>query len=170
MDCNSAGECRWSNELPRGMNMDVYEAIIARRTVRDFHDREIDLEIIERILDAGKLRTLPALFPFRVGGGHCPAPDPPRPKLPWHPRERRGYSKPRAGFLPHDKPCTIPERCPAPSSRQRGRPFPRNRGTRCRPPSRSAYWRAPAAISKCRPRDTHGTPPLRPAWTRLAGD
>ena len=33
--------------------MDVYEAIFARRTVRDFQDREIDLEIIERILDAG---------------------------------------------------------------------------------------------------------------------
>ena len=33
--------------------MDVYEAIFARRTVRDFQDREIDLESIERILDAG---------------------------------------------------------------------------------------------------------------------
>ena len=33
--------------------MDVYEAILTRRTVRDFQDREIDLEIIERILDAG---------------------------------------------------------------------------------------------------------------------
>jgi nitroreductase len=35
------------------MNMGVYEAILTRRTVRDFQDREIDLEIIERILDAG---------------------------------------------------------------------------------------------------------------------
>jgi nitroreductase len=36
-----------------GMNMDVYEAILARRTVRDFQDREIELAIIGRILDAG---------------------------------------------------------------------------------------------------------------------
>jgi len=41
------------NKPPGGVNMDVYEAIFARRTVRDFQDREIDLESIERILDAG---------------------------------------------------------------------------------------------------------------------
>jgi nitroreductase len=33
--------------------MDVYEAIFSRRTVRDFQDSEIDLEVVERILDAG---------------------------------------------------------------------------------------------------------------------
>jgi nitroreductase len=33
--------------------MDVYEAIAARRTIRDFADRPIDREILLRILDAG---------------------------------------------------------------------------------------------------------------------
>jgi len=33
--------------------METYAAISARRTVRDFSDREIDTEIIERIIDAG---------------------------------------------------------------------------------------------------------------------
>ena len=33
--------------------MNVYDAINARRTVRDFKDQEIDFEIIKRILDAG---------------------------------------------------------------------------------------------------------------------
>jgi nitroreductase len=35
------------------MNMDIYEAIYARRTVRDFKAQEIDLEIIKKILQAG---------------------------------------------------------------------------------------------------------------------
>jgi nitroreductase len=33
--------------------MDMYEAIFSRRTVRDFQEKEIDLEIIKRILNAG---------------------------------------------------------------------------------------------------------------------
>jgi len=33
--------------------MDVYEAIYSRRTVRDFKEKEIDIEIIKRIIDAG---------------------------------------------------------------------------------------------------------------------
>lgn len=33
--------------------MDIYKAIYARRTVRDFEDREIDKEIIRKIVDAG---------------------------------------------------------------------------------------------------------------------
>ncbi len=33
--------------------MDVYEAIAARRTIRDFADRPIDREVLLRILDAG---------------------------------------------------------------------------------------------------------------------
>jgi Nitroreductase len=33
--------------------MELYEAIYARRTVRDFVDKEIDIEIIKRIIDAG---------------------------------------------------------------------------------------------------------------------
>jgi nitroreductase len=35
------------------MNMEMYEAICSRRTVRDFKDQEIDLEVIKRILNAG---------------------------------------------------------------------------------------------------------------------
>ena len=33
--------------------MDVYEAIFSRRTVRDFQEKEIDPEVIKRILNAG---------------------------------------------------------------------------------------------------------------------
>ena len=33
--------------------MDIYQAIYARRTVRDFKAQEIDLEIIKKILQAG---------------------------------------------------------------------------------------------------------------------
>ena len=33
--------------------MDVYEAIATRRTVRDFEDRPIAVDIVERLLDAG---------------------------------------------------------------------------------------------------------------------
>ena len=33
--------------------MDVYEAIAARRTVRDFEDRPIAMNVVERLLDAG---------------------------------------------------------------------------------------------------------------------
>ena len=33
--------------------MDVYEAIRARRTIRDFEDRQVGMGIIERIIDAG---------------------------------------------------------------------------------------------------------------------
>ena len=33
--------------------MDTYEAIGARRTVRDFSDRQIDMDVIERIIGAG---------------------------------------------------------------------------------------------------------------------
>jgi nitroreductase len=33
--------------------MDMYEAICSRRTVRDFQEKKIDLEIIKRILNAG---------------------------------------------------------------------------------------------------------------------
>jgi len=33
--------------------MDIYEAINARRTIRDFDDRQIDMAIIEKIINAG---------------------------------------------------------------------------------------------------------------------
>lgn len=33
--------------------MDVYEAIKARRTIRDFEDKQVEMGIIERIIDAG---------------------------------------------------------------------------------------------------------------------
>ena len=33
--------------------MDVYEAIRARRTIRDFEDRQVGMGTIERIIDAG---------------------------------------------------------------------------------------------------------------------
>ena len=33
--------------------MDVYDAIESRRTIRDFEDRPVPTEIIEKILDAG---------------------------------------------------------------------------------------------------------------------
>ena len=33
--------------------MDVYEAIRARRTIRDFEDRQVRMGIIERVIDAG---------------------------------------------------------------------------------------------------------------------
>lgn len=33
--------------------MDVYEAIRARRTIRDFEDKQVEMGIIERIIDAG---------------------------------------------------------------------------------------------------------------------
>ncbi len=33
--------------------MDVYKAIYTRRTVRDFKDNEIDMEIVRKLLDAG---------------------------------------------------------------------------------------------------------------------
>jgi nitroreductase len=33
--------------------VDIYEAILARRTVRDFQNREIDLKIIRKIIKAG---------------------------------------------------------------------------------------------------------------------
>ncbi|SET19258.1 Nitroreductase [Natronincola peptidivorans] len=33
--------------------MDIYEAICLRRTVRDFEDKEVKIDIIKRILDAG---------------------------------------------------------------------------------------------------------------------
>ncbi len=33
--------------------MDVYKAIYTRRTVRDFKEKEIDMEIVRKILDAG---------------------------------------------------------------------------------------------------------------------
>ena len=33
--------------------MDVYEAINARRTIRDFADRQIDMDIIEKVIGAG---------------------------------------------------------------------------------------------------------------------
>ena len=36
--------------------MDIYEAIYSRRSVRDFKEKEIDMDIVKRILDAG-LRT-----------------------------------------------------------------------------------------------------------------
>jgi len=35
------------------MSMNVYEAIDARRTVRDFDDRLIERDLLLRILDAG---------------------------------------------------------------------------------------------------------------------
>lgn len=35
------------------MNMDAYEAIRSRRTVRDFEDKKIDLAVVRKILDAG---------------------------------------------------------------------------------------------------------------------
>jgi nitroreductase len=37
------------------MPMDVYEAIAARRTIRDFDDRPIEREVLLRILDAGMM-------------------------------------------------------------------------------------------------------------------
>ena len=33
--------------------MDVYDAIESRRTIRDFEDRPVPAEIIEKMLDAG---------------------------------------------------------------------------------------------------------------------
>ena len=33
--------------------MDLYEAIYKRRTVREFLDKEVDFEVIKRILEAG---------------------------------------------------------------------------------------------------------------------
>jgi len=38
---------------PGGIIMDVYEAIYSRRTVRDFKDKNIDDEILKKIIDAG---------------------------------------------------------------------------------------------------------------------
>jgi nitroreductase len=35
------------------MNMDVYEAIYSRRTVRDFEDKKVDMDTVKKILDAG---------------------------------------------------------------------------------------------------------------------
>ena len=43
--------------------MDVYEAIRARRTIRDFEDRQVGMGTIERIIDAG----LKAPQPLRIG-------------------------------------------------------------------------------------------------------
>ena len=34
--------------------MDVYEAIRARRTIRDFEDRQVGMGIIERIIDSAE--------------------------------------------------------------------------------------------------------------------
>jgi nitroreductase len=36
-----------------GMSMDIYEAIRLRRTIRDFKDKEVEVDVIKRILDAG---------------------------------------------------------------------------------------------------------------------
>lgn len=33
--------------------MDIYEAIYSRRSVRDFEDKEIDIEIVKKIINAG---------------------------------------------------------------------------------------------------------------------
>jgi len=33
--------------------MDIYEAIFSRRTIRDFRDREVESDIIKKILNAG---------------------------------------------------------------------------------------------------------------------
>jgi nitroreductase len=37
----------------RGMKMDIYQAIDLRRTVRDFSDKAIDLDVLKKVLNAG---------------------------------------------------------------------------------------------------------------------
>lgn len=33
--------------------MDIYDAIYARRSVRDFEDKQIDIEVVKKIISAG---------------------------------------------------------------------------------------------------------------------
>jgi nitroreductase len=65
--CNSAalqvlgdplvGNYRFIIVTTGGITMDIYEAIYLRRTVRDFKDKEIDIEIVKKIIDAGLQAT-----------------------------------------------------------------------------------------------------------------